>query len=156
MFRKMRRFKQELSYDESVGILTNEHRGVLALLGDDNYPYTVPMNHIYLDGKIYFHGAQEGHKHDACVNHPKASYCVIDEGIKLDGEWWNTFKSVIAFGKISIVEDEEKKLEILTHLGDKYFPNPEETEMALERLFERTEIFELNIEHITGKLVREK
>lgn len=152
----MRRFKQELSYEESVEILTKEHRGVLALLGDDDYPYAVPMNHVYIEDKIYFHGAQEGHKHDSYINHSKASYCVVDEGIKLDGEWWNTFKSVIAFGKIAIVEDEERKFEILTRLGDKYFPNPEETEKVLERMFDRTELFELNIEHITGKLIREK
>lgn len=156
MFRKMRRFKQELSYEESFEILSNEPRGVLALIGDDEYPYAVPMNHILLDGKIYFHGAQEGHKHDAYLNHPKASYCVMDKGVKLNNQWWYTFKSIIAFGKINIVEDREKKLEILTILGDKYFPTHEETEKEMKRLFDMAEVFELDIEHITGKLVREK
>ena len=65
MFRKMRRHKQELSEEECINILTNEPRGVLALLGDNNYPYAIPMSHAYVDGKIYFHGAMEGHKNDA-------------------------------------------------------------------------------------------
>ena len=63
-FRKMRRHKQELSKEECVDILTNEPRGVLALLGDYDYPYALPMSHVYVNGKIYFHGAMEGHKND--------------------------------------------------------------------------------------------
>lgn len=156
MFRNMRRFKQELSYEESIDILKKEPRGVLAVLGDDDYPYAVPMNHIYHNGKIYFHGAQEGHKHDAYLNHPKASYCVMDGGVKKDGEWWLTFKSVIAFGKISILHDRQEKLEIMNIIGDAFFPSHDETLKVMDRLFERCEVFELTIDHITGKLVREK
>ena len=47
MFRKMRRHKQELSKEECIEILTNEPRGVLALLGDNDYPYALPMSHVY-------------------------------------------------------------------------------------------------------------
>lgn len=152
----MRRFNQQLSYEESINILKNEPRGILAVLGDDNYPYAVPMNHIYLNGKLYFHGAEEGHKHDAYINHPKASYCVMDRGFKKEGQWWNEFKSVIIFGKISILENRQEKTDIMNKLADDFFPNHEETEKAMKRLFERCEVFELSMEHITGKLVREK
>ena len=54
MFRKMRRIGQQLPREECIEILANEPRGVLALLGDDDYPYAVPMSHVYVDGKIYF------------------------------------------------------------------------------------------------------
>ena len=98
MFRKMRRNAQQLSDEECVDILINEPRGVLALLGDDDYPYAIPMSHVYVDGKIYFHGAKSGHKVDSLKRHSKVSYCVMDNGVKAEGSWWYTFKSVIVFG----------------------------------------------------------
>lgn len=156
MFRKMRRFGQQLSDEECIEILTNEPRGVLALLGDDDYPYALPMSHVYVDGKIYFHGAGEGHKIDAIKSHSKVSYCVTDSGVKAEDSWWYTFKSVIVFGRITTLENREDKIDKLTHLGNKFFPTPEETEDEIERLLDRTEVFEITIEHMTGKVVQEK
>ncbi len=156
MFRKMRRHKQELSAEECINILTNEPRGVLALLGDDDYPYSLPMSHVYADGKIYFHGAKTGHKKDAVEKHPKASYCVMDKGIKNDGEWWYTFKSVIVFGKIRILTENDEKIEKLRYLGNKFFPTEEDTEKEIKRLLDKTEVFELTIEHMSGKTVVER
>ena len=152
----MRRHKQELSKEECMEILTNEPRGVLALLGDDDYPYALPMSHVYVDGKIYFHGAMEGHKNDAVKRCDKVSYCVIDKGFRKDGDWWYTFKSVIVFGKIRILTDKDEKIDKLTYLGDKFFPTHEETVSEINRMLDRTEVFEITIEHMSGKLVREK
>lgn len=137
-------------------ILTNEPRGVLALLGDDDYPYARPMSHVYVDGKIYFHGAMEGHKNDAVKRCDKVSYCVMDKGFRKDGDWWYTFKSVIVFGKIRILTDKDEKIDKLTYLGDKFFPTHEETVSEINRMLDRTEVFEITIEHMSGKLVREK
>ena len=156
MFRKMRRIGQVISKEECEEILTNEPRGVLALLGDDDYPYAIPMSHVYVDGKIYFHGAQTGHKNDAVKKHSKVSYCVIDKGVKAKDSWWYTFKSVIVFGKIKTLTDRDEKIEILTHLGDKFFPTHKETVDEINRLLDRTEVFEITIEHMSGKIVKEK
>ena len=156
MFRKMRRIGQEIPKEECEEILTNEPRGVLALLGDDDYPYAIPMSHVYVDGKIYFHGAQEGHKNDAVKRHQKVSYCVMDKGVKAEDSWWYTFKSVIVFGKIRTLTDRDEKIEKLTHLGDKFFPTHEETLDEINRLLDRTEVFEITIEHMSGKIVKEK
>ena len=152
----MRRVGQQLSDEECVEILVNEPRGVLALLGDDDYPYAVPMSHVYVDGKIYFHGAKSGHKIDAIRNHSKVSYCVIDKGVKAEDSWWYTFRSVIVFGKITTLYDNQEKIDKLTHLGNKFFPTKEETEDEINRLLDRTEVFEITIEHMTGKTVKEK
>lgn len=153
MFRKMRRFGQQLSEDDCKSILINQPRGVLAILGDDDYPYAVPLSHVYVDGKIYFHGAQ-GHKIDAIRNYSKCSYCVMDKGVKTD--WWYTFKSVIVFGNIRILTNRDEKIDKLTHLGDKFFPTHEHTENEISRLLDSTEVFELTIEHMSGKVVKEK
>ena len=156
MFRKMRRLGQMLSKEECEEILTREPRGVLALLGDYDYPYALPMSHVYADGKIYFHGAMQGHKNDAVKKHDKVSYCVFDEGVKNDDGWSYTFRSVIVFGRIRTLTDDDEKVEKLTHLGDKFFPTHDETVSEIERLLHRTEVFEITIEHMSGKTVVEK
>lgn len=112
MFREMRRFKQQISADECAAVLKNETRGVLSLLGDDGYPYGIPMNHYYCeeDGKLYFHGAKEGHKIDSLKRCDKVCYTVYDKGYRREGEWSLNVKSVVVFGRISLVENEEKQL----------------------------------------------
>ncbi len=156
MFRNMRRQGQELSKEECEAILTNQPRGVLALLGDYDYPYAVPMSHVFVNDKIYFHGANKGHKKDAVTRYSKCSYCVLDDGVKASDSWWYTFKSVIVFGNIRILTDRDEKIEALTYLGDKFFPSHEDTVDEINRLLDRTEVYEITIEHMSGKVVQEK
>lgn len=157
MFREMRRKGQKLSEKECIEILINEPRGVLAVLGDYNYPYTVPMNHVYVDGKIYFHGAMVGHKNDAVKKYDKVSYCVMDKGVLNNEDCWSyIFKSIIVFGRIKTLTDDGEKIEKLTHLGDKFFPTRDYTVNEISKLLHRTEVFEITIEHISGKIVYEK
>ena len=155
MFRKMRRYKQELNKGECEEILYKQPRGVLGLIGDYDYPYTLPMSHVYTDGKIYFHGAKTGHKSDSIDNYDKASYCVMDNGFLNDDGWSYTFKSVIIFGKIKKLTDKQEKIDKLTKLGDKFFPTHEETVNEINKLLDKTEVLELTIEHMTGKIVEE-
>ncbi|MBQ2425991.1 MAG: pyridoxamine 5'-phosphate oxidase family protein, partial [Lachnospiraceae bacterium] len=78
MFREIRRKKQLLPEETAIEMLQRNTSGTLALLGDDDYPYAVPLSFIYLNGKLYFHSAKNGHKIDAVRNYEKASFCVID------------------------------------------------------------------------------
>ena len=79
MFRQMRRNRQQLSRERCEEILSRATSGVLAVLGDEGYPYAVPLSYVYSEGKFYFHCARQGHKLDAIRREPKASFCVIDE-----------------------------------------------------------------------------
>lgn len=74
MFRKMRRYKQELSLQESQAVLMKGTSGVLAVLGDDDYPYAVPLSYLYDGSRIIFHMAKTGHKMDAIEKHSKVSF----------------------------------------------------------------------------------
>lgn len=158
MFRKMRRFKQQVSDEKCIEILKNEWRGVLALLGDDGYPYTVPIDFLYDedDGKIYFHGAKEGHKIDAIAACDKASFCVMDKGFKKDGDWALNITSVVVFGRIKPVTDFEKTKEKVCKMGLKYHPTAEAVAIEWEQAKNRVLCLEMTIEHMTGKLVNEK
>lgn len=157
MFRKMRRSKQELKQEECIEILKKQPRGVLSVIGDDGYPYGVPMDHWYCeaDGKIYFHGAKEGHKLDAIRANDKVSFCVYDEGYRKEGEWALNIRSVVVFGRMRIVDDEEKRREICTNLCLKFTDDPQYIENELKNFFARTCCLEFVPEHMTGKLVKE-
>ena len=109
IFREIRQKKQELSRQEIADILHKGTSGVLALLGDNDYPYAVPISYVYDDGKIYFHGAKNGHKIDAIQRTAKASFCVIDKDLVVPEEYTTYFRSVIAFGKIRVIEDDREK-----------------------------------------------
>ena len=164
-FREMRRKRQQLSDEESIGILKKATSGTLALLGDGGYPYAVPISYVYDDDKLYFHSALSGHKVDAIRGCDKASFCVIDQDCVRPAEYTTYFRSVIAFGRIRIVEDEggtsdvdnivggnPEKLAIARILGNRYNPNQEEAlQKELEHGLARMLAIRLDIEHLTGK-----
>ena len=104
-FREMRRKRQQLSEVESIGIMKKATSGTLALLGDNGYPYVVPISYVYHEGKLYFHSALAGHKVDAIRKCDKASFCVIDKGEVHPEKYTTFFRSVIAFGRIHIIEN---------------------------------------------------
>ena len=160
-FRPMRRFRQQLSDDESVGILKKATSGTLALLGDNGYPYAVPISYVYAEGKLYLHSALSGHKVDAIRNCDKASFCVIEQDNIHPKEFTTYFRSVIAFGRIHIVEDDAEKLSAARLLSERYNPGDEEGfQKELEKGFARMLVIRFDIEHLTGKeaieLVRKK
>ena len=151
-FREMRRKRQQLSEEESVGILQRATAGTLALLGDDDYPYAVPISYVYHEGKLFFHSALAGHKIDAIRKCDKASFCVIDRDDIQPEKYTTFFRSVIAFGRIHIIEDEMEKLETARMLGNRYHPNDDEAlQKEIENGLSRMVAIRFDIEHLTGK-----
>ena len=155
-FRPMRRKRQELAQEESITILQKATSGTLALLGDNGYPYAVPISYVYHEGKLYFHSAVEGHKVDAIRQCDKASFCVIEQDEVHPEKYTTFFRSVIAFGKIHIIEDEAEKLQMARMLGNRYNPNQDEAlQKALENGLARMLMIRFDIEHLTGKEAKE-
>lgn len=152
MFREMRRFKQQLPHGECEEILKKNSSGVLALSGDDGYPYAVPMSYVYSDGKLWFHSALTGHKVDALRRCPKASFCVIDRDDVIPERYTTEFKSVIVFGTVRELTGEEF-LSAIRQLADKYAPlqGTEPREEEIRQSMGRFLMLELTAEHITGK-----
>lgn len=157
MFRELARKKKEISKEECIRILTEEKRGVLSVLGDNEYPYGMPMNHFYNnnDGNIYFHCGKSGHRLDSLKKHNKVSYCVYDRGFRNNGEWALNIKSVIAFGKIEIIDDIEVVIGISEKLSLKFTNDQKYISNEIEKYAKETLILKLTPEHICGKLVNE-
>ncbi len=157
MFREMVRKKQQLTKEEAIELLKKEPRGVLSLLGDDGYPYGVPIDHWYNseDGWIYFHSGKEGHKVDAIRSCDKASFCIYDEGFRMQGDWALNIKSVIVFGRIHIIEDHRKALELTRKLSLKYTLDEAYIQKEIDSYGNEVLVFALEPEHITGKITKE-
>ena len=157
MFREMRKPHKQISPQECAQLLCSQKRGVLSLLGDDDYPYGLPINHYYNpeDGRLYFHCGLEGHMVDALKKHTKASFCVCDEGYRNEGDWALNIRSVIVFGRIEIVQDRETALAMVRRLCEKFTLDQEFIENSIREDLDQTLFFALVPEHITGKQVRE-
>ena len=157
MFRPMRRIKQQLSDEEALEILVKAKRGVLSVIGDDGWPYGVWLNPHYRreDGRIYFHGAKEGHKIDALRRDARVSFTVIDEGVQDEGGWAYTFKSVVVFGRVEFIDDQAEAIEICRRLSRRFTQNKKYIEDEIKNFGALVEVFALVPEHITGKRVHE-
>ncbi len=157
MFREVTRYKQALSKEECMRLLKEEKRGVLAVQGDDGYPYALPINQYYDEktGNIYFHSGKFGHKMDAIKKCDKASFCVYDQGFLKPGEWPLNIKSVIVFGRIHVIDDKERTADLARKLCYKFIDDEDYIEDQINTLLNVTALIELVPEHITGKLVNE-
>jgi hypothetical protein len=153
----MRRLKQALTPEECAEVLRTQPRGVLSLLGDEGYPYGIPMTHWYdgQTGKIYFHCAKSGHKLDALRGCDKVSFCVCDQGFRKPGQWSLNIRSVVVFGRIRLVEDPAQTEKICRTLCQKFTDDTDYPEREWQQAGAAVLCLELTPEHITGKLVNE-
>lgn len=156
-FRPLIRKNKELSREECLELLRNEKRGVLSVLGDGGYPYGTPMDHFYndKDGKLYFHCGRIGHRLDALRANDKVSFCCMDGGTPVPGSWALQVRSVIAFGRVEIIDDRERVYDIAARLSRKFTDDEEYIAREIERSGRGTLLLAMSIEHICGKKVTE-
>ena len=151
MFRTMRRNKQLLSMNDTVDVMERCTNGVLACIGDNDYPYAVPLSYVCFNDKIYFHSAKAGHKIEAIMRNSKVSFSVIDEDTIVGQEYTTYFRSVIAFGKARIVVGDEW-VDAFTALVEKYSGDqPKEAKQKEISGCTQSHIIAIDVEHITGK-----
>lgn len=152
-FREMRRKKQQLSVEECIEILNKNTAGVLSVIGDHGYPYTVPLSYVYFDNTIYFHCAKEGHKIDAIKKDNKASFCVIEQDQIIPEKFTTAYKSVVLFGRAKILENPKEIRSAINKLAIKYSPDESEESRnnEIEGSINRLNMVKIEIEYMTGK-----
>ena len=158
VFRPLARSRQALSEADCLRILREEKRGVLSVLGDEGYPYGLPLNHWYdpADGRIYFHSGPTGHKIDAMLREPKASFCVLQQAELSEDGWSYYFDSVVVFGRLEPVEDHDRALDISRQVSYKFTEDKDYIEWEVAHSGAKVLCFALIPEHISGKRVHEK
>lgn len=170
MFREIRRKEKRLTSEECIGIISQAEYGTLATIGDDGYPYAVPLNYIYHNGSIYFHCATVGHKLDNINYCSNVSFNLVtdvwvvplipdeehnESNIGFNGFDTN-FNSVIIFGKAKEVFEHEK-LEVLAALFKKFLNVKEYNRYKkagikyIEKSLKRTKLIKIETVHMTGK-----
>lgn len=156
MFRPMRRKNQLLSHEETIQLLQQATSGVLAVSGEHQYPYAVPLSFLYEQNKIYFHCAPEGHKLDAIANNPKVSFCVIAQDDVKPTEYTTYYRSVIVFGTARILQATDEKRHAIELLAAKYTPDDKAgRQEEIDKAFSRLTMVEIAIDHMTGKQAKE-
>ncbi len=158
MFRPMRRSKKEISQELAEDLLKTAVRGVLAVNGDDGYPFAIPINYYYDSDakKIYFHGAKAGHKVDSLKKDDKVCFTVYGNEHVKEGDWANTLQSVVVFGRCQLVDDPEATASHVRTLAEKYYPSTEAIDAEMKKDLPGAQLYVITIEHMTGKEVTEK
>lgn len=149
MFRTMRRIKDQMDETKTLDLLKKGEVGVLGTIGANGYPYTIPLNYVVYNNKIYAHCAKDGHKIDNIINNGKISFSVYDH-VEIIGEELNTrYQSVSVFGKAKVLDATH---DVLYELIKKYSNIPkEQATRMIDKEIEVTSMIEIEIEHITGK-----
>ena len=136
MFKPVRKKINEIDHSAAEALLQSNRRGIIAMNGDESYPYAIPINYFYDSDKrkIYFHGAKAGHKVDALKTSDKVCFTV--------------------YGNERI--DESESIERLKEFAMKYYPDETLADEQIARNGRATQMYEITIEHMSGKQVQEK
>ena len=158
MFRPIRRKKNEISTEEAKELLRTSRIGIIAVNGDDGYPYAIPVNYFYdeVSEKIYFHGSRIGHKADALKECDKVCFTVVGQETVKAEMWAPYAKSAVIFGRCHMLENCEDTLNKLRTFAMKYYPDEQTADDVIDRTAGVVQMFEIDIEHISGKEVQER
>ena len=158
MFRPMRRPKNAIPDEQAKKLLREEKRGVIAMNGDDGYPFAIPVDYFYDEtaGKIYFHGAKSGYKVDALRRCDKVCFTVYGGEFYKNGHWAPYVQSVLVYGRCRLVENIAVTEARVRELAMKYYPSAEEVEAEIAKDLRAVQLYEITVEHMTGKQVHEK
>lgn len=142
---------REMEASEIERILKHSEYGIISTIGEDQMPYGIPMSYIYKDSNIYFHCGLKGHKIDNFDFNENVSFTVVENTKLIAKDLDTAYRSVIGFGKISILESEEK-LWVLEELVKKYAADfLEKGREEARRDLDHTRIYKIRLEKISGK-----
>lgn len=158
MFRPMRRPKNAIPDEQAKKLLREEKRGVIAMNGDDGYPFAIPVDYFYDEtaGKIYFHGAKSGYKVDALRRCDKVCFTVYGGETIREEAWAPYLRSVVVFGRCRLLEQSPETMALLKRFAMKYYPEEQLADEEIRQDGAAAQIFEIEIHHLSGKEVQEK
>ena len=158
MFRQIRKKKNEIGIDEAKKLLAEARRGILAVNGDEGYPYAIPVNYYYDDAeqKIFFHGSRVGHKVDSIKKCDKVCFTVCGPEMVKEESWAPFVRSVVIFGRCHLVENPALAETMLRQFALKYYPNEEMVSEEISMAGKAVQMYEIEIEHFSGKEVQER
>jgi nitroimidazol reductase NimA-like FMN-containing flavoprotein (pyridoxamine 5'-phosphate oxidase superfamily) len=159
--REIRRKNRAQTEAEAREILARAEHGVLATVGEDGWPYAVPLNQVVICDALYAHCALEGHKLQNIAHEERVSYCAIASARVVPATLSTLYESAIVFGRAALVRDADEKRCVLKLLTERFCGRGEEQDKRFEEHMRKnrdgqdTAIVRIAIERITGKAHRE-
>ncbi|SHE79485.1 pyridoxamine 5'-phosphate oxidase family protein [Alkalibacter saccharofermentans] len=151
MFREMRKKERQMPLSECKKLLNESEYGFLAMTGEDGYPYSIALNYIYLDDKIYFHSALEGHKIDNLDYNDKVCFSIVGKTAVVENRFSRSYESIVVFGRAAQV-DENEKTEIMIKLVEKYSPEKIDKGIGyIKEAKDKIKVYKIKIDHMSGK-----
>ncbi len=158
MFRPIRRKEKEIGMQAAKELLHSARRGVLAVNGDDGYPYGIPINYLYDEENetILFHGSCAGHKAEAINRCDKVCFTVVSGETVKEEAWAPYLKSVVVFGRCHPVEERETAMAAVKRFAMKYYPDEQTADEEIRRSGRAVRMYAIKIEHISAKEIQER
>jgi hypothetical protein len=161
-FHEVRVKNRALTEAEAREILARAEHGVLATVGEDGWPYAVPLNHVPIGDALYAHCALEGHKLRNIAHEERVSYCAVASATVVPSKYSTLYESAIVFGRAALVGDADEKRRVLKLLTERFCGRGEERDKQFEEHMRKnrdgqdTAVIRIAIERITGKAHREE
>ncbi|MGH4138443.1 pyridoxamine 5'-phosphate oxidase family protein [Clostridium sp.] len=147
----MRRIERKMNDIEVMDLLKTGEYGILSTCGENNQPYGIPLCYVIIDKNIYFHCAGVGTKLDNISVNDKVSFTVVGKAKVLQDQFSMSYESVIAFGRATMLVEEEK-YEPLMEFIRKYSPEfIEEGQLYIDKAKEKTTLVKIEIYSLSGK-----
>ena len=149
MFKPVRTKINEIDRAVTEALLQSNRRGILAMNGDNFYDCD--------NKKIYFHGAKAGHKVESLKTSDKVCFTVYgNERIDESESWAPYVQSVVVFGRCRLLEAGPESIDRLKEFAMKYYPSEQLVDENIAHAGRAVQMFEITIEHMSGKQVQEK
>lgn len=146
----------KLTTEEMHTFLEEAPVGRFSTIDAAGYPYTIAVNFVYLNDKIYIHGKGKGQKIDNLLANGKVGfeidelYQFIDQNLEMPCEIYANYRSVTLKGEASLMTDLAAKRAVLAAFVDKYLPNMENKAMP-DKVIDVTAVIQIEIKEISGK-----
>lgn len=152
MERKMRRSDLAMTKEETVSLIEASRFAVLSLIDPDGLPYGVAMDYIYKDNCLYFHGAKEGRKIDSMIANPNGCAVILGDTAVVPEKFGRKYTSAIVEGPIELINDPDKKRQVMTWVVETNSPDHQEKGKAIiEKMLDRVMIYKMHMETVSGK-----
>jgi nitroimidazol reductase NimA-like FMN-containing flavoprotein (pyridoxamine 5'-phosphate oxidase superfamily) len=154
---QLRRADRMMSEPRAYDMLARGFSGHVATIGEDGYPYCIPLLYLWMDGEVYVHtGSAKGHFRANVERGPRVCFeidepdQVFDYG-RFECDSGLAYQSVILFGKIRIIEDRAAKQRFCEALMVKYGKPDTDRPKGFFPRIDAITVYAISVERMTGK-----
>lgn len=152
MKRAMRRSNLAMTEEETLSLIKSCRFAVLSLTDTDGLPYGVPLDYVFKDNALYFHGAKEGRKIDAMKRNPNGCAVILGDTEVIPEKFGRKYASAIVEGPIELIDDPETKRQVMTWVVETNSPDyMEKGKAIIEKMLDRALIYKMQMETVSGK-----